>query len=398
MYKSVILLTLMYGAETWTVYTKQARRLNHFHLSCLRRILRLNWQDRIPDTDVLERTGILSIYAILRQMQLRWSGHLVRMDDERLPKRLFYGDVATGSRRPVGHIRRYKDTLKSSLKRLQINTAKWEEFALDRPTWRRTVKTGAAIYESNRIVAAKAKRGDRNHNFAQLSAHRSPECDLKLGPQMPHLLINAKTSASFDFEEELGGRKSTLLHDGMMARIKDSETLSDAFTMTDGVKQGCILAPTLLSLTFFAMLMDAYRDERPGIRIAYRTDGQLLNHWRMHFQSRVPTTTVHELLFADDCALNATAVRDIQRGMDLFDAAAAAAATAACDYLGLLINTEKTVVMHQPSPTVVYVPPQVNPNGSQQQLLDNFVYIGSTLSRNTNIEDEVARLLSKARL
>nr|VZI05810.1 unnamed protein product [Spirometra erinaceieuropaei] len=121
MYKAVILTTLMYGAETWTVYAKQARQLNHFHLSCLRRILRLKWLDRIPDTDVLERTGILSIYSILRQIQLRWSGHLVRMDDERLPKRLFYGDVATGSRRQGGQIRRCKDTLKSSLKRLQIN-------------------------------------------------------------------------------------------------------------------------------------------------------------------------------------------------------------------------------------------------------------------------------------
>nr|VZI32435.1 unnamed protein product [Spirometra erinaceieuropaei] len=97
-YKAVILPTLLYGAETCTVYTKQARRLNHFHLSCLRRILMLNWQDRIPGTDVLERTGILSIYTMLRQMQLRWSGHLVRMDDERIRKRLFYGDVAMGSR------------------------------------------------------------------------------------------------------------------------------------------------------------------------------------------------------------------------------------------------------------------------------------------------------------
>nr|VZI34274.1 unnamed protein product [Spirometra erinaceieuropaei] len=85
MYKAVILPTLLYGAETWAVYAKQARRLNHFHLSCLRRILRLNWQDRIPDTEVLERTGIVSIYTMLRQMQLRWSGHLVRMDGERLP-------------------------------------------------------------------------------------------------------------------------------------------------------------------------------------------------------------------------------------------------------------------------------------------------------------------------
>ncbi|BHF70633.1 hypothetical protein SprV_0301368600 [Sparganum proliferum] len=158
MYKAVILPTLLYGAETWTVYKKQARRLNHFHLSCLRRILRLNRQDRIPDTDVLEGTGILSICTILRQMQLRWSGHLVRMDDEQLPKRLFYGDVATGSRRQGGQIRSYKDTLKSSLKRLQINPTNWEELALDRPTWRRTVKTGAAIYEANGIAAVKAKR------------------------------------------------------------------------------------------------------------------------------------------------------------------------------------------------------------------------------------------------
>nr|VZI42708.1 unnamed protein product [Spirometra erinaceieuropaei] len=161
MYKAVILPMLLYGGETWTVYTRQARRLNQFQLSCLRRILRLNWQDRIPDTDVLERTGILCIYSMLRQKHLRWSGHLVRMDDERQPKRLFYGDVATGSRRQGGQIRRYKDTLKPSLRRLQINPTNWQDLARDRPTWRRTVKTGAAIYEANQIAAAKAKREAR---------------------------------------------------------------------------------------------------------------------------------------------------------------------------------------------------------------------------------------------
>nr|VZI26109.1 unnamed protein product [Spirometra erinaceieuropaei] len=179
MYKAVILPTILYGAETWTVYAKQARRLNHLHLSCLRRILRLNWQDRIPDTDVLERRGILSNYAILRQIQLRWSDHLVRMDDERIPKRLFYGDVATGSRRQGGQIRRYKDTLKSSLKCLQINSTNWEELALDRPTWRRTVKTGAATYEANRIAAAKAKREARKSQLRSVSnaaAQPLPTC------------------------------------------------------------------------------------------------------------------------------------------------------------------------------------------------------------------------------
>ncbi|VDM05087.1 unnamed protein product [Schistocephalus solidus] len=59
-------MTLLYGAETCTVYLSQARKLKHFYLSCLRRIFKLRGQDRIPDTDVLERTGNLSIHVILR--------------------------------------------------------------------------------------------------------------------------------------------------------------------------------------------------------------------------------------------------------------------------------------------------------------------------------------------
>ncbi|VDL90007.1 unnamed protein product [Schistocephalus solidus] len=63
-------------------------------------------------------SGILSIHAMLRQVQLRWRGHLVTMDGERLPKRLFYGDVTTGARRHGGPKRRYNDTLKKSLEQL----------------------------------------------------------------------------------------------------------------------------------------------------------------------------------------------------------------------------------------------------------------------------------------
>ncbi|BHF72082.1 hypothetical protein SprV_0401514500 [Sparganum proliferum] len=101
------------------------------------------------------------------------------MDDERLPKRLFYGDVATGSRRQGGQIRRYKDTLKSSLKCLQINPTNWEELALDHPTRRRTVKTGVAIYEANRIAAAKVKREARKSQLRSVrnaDAQPLPTC------------------------------------------------------------------------------------------------------------------------------------------------------------------------------------------------------------------------------
>nr|VZI52106.1 unnamed protein product [Spirometra erinaceieuropaei] len=129
--KAVIRPMLLCEAETWRVYMKQARRLNYFYLRCLLRIPKLSWQDRVTDTDVPERTGILSIYALLRQLQLRWSGHLLRMDDDRPPKRLFYGDLARGSRRQGGQFQRYKDTLKTSLKRLQINLSNWVGLARD---------------------------------------------------------------------------------------------------------------------------------------------------------------------------------------------------------------------------------------------------------------------------
>nr|VZI16281.1 unnamed protein product [Spirometra erinaceieuropaei] len=181
------------------------------------------------------------------------------------------------------------------------------------------------------------------------------------------------------------------LHDGMMARVTDNGAVSEAFAVTNGVKQGCVLAPTLFSLMFSAMLMDAYRDERPGIRIAFRTDGHLLNQRRMHFQSRVSTTTVHELLFADDCVLNTTSEEEMQRSKDLF--------SAACENFGLVINTQKTVVMHQPphnTATAPNAPPQISVNGTQLQVVENFPYLGSTLSRNTKIDDEVANRISKA--
>ncbi|BHF67386.1 hypothetical protein SprV_0301041200 [Sparganum proliferum] len=123
------------------------------------------------------------------------------------------------------------------------------------------------------------------------------------------------------------------------------------------VKQGCVLAHTLFNLMFATMLVDAYRDERRGIRIVYRTDSQSLKHRRMHFQSRVSAISVHELLFAYTCLLSATSEVNNQTSMDLF--------AATCENFCLVTNTEKMVVMHQPPPDADHNAPQINVNGAQ---------------------------------
>ncbi|VDN11865.1 unnamed protein product [Dibothriocephalus latus] len=96
------------------------------------------------------------------------------------------------------------------------------------------------------------------------------------------------------------------LYDGMIVLVTDDGMVPEAFAVTNGVKQGCVLSPTLLSLMFSAMLTDAYRDGRPGIPINYRTDGHLFKIRLMQAPTRVFTTTVHDMLFADNCTLNTT--------------------------------------------------------------------------------------------
>ncbi|VDL93011.1 unnamed protein product [Schistocephalus solidus] len=44
------------------------------------------------------------------------------------------------------------------------------------------------------------------------------------------------------------------LHDGMKARVTDNGTVSEAFAVTNGVTQGCVMAPTIFSLMFSAVL------------------------------------------------------------------------------------------------------------------------------------------------
>ena len=58
-------------------------------------------------------------------------------------------------------------------------------------------------------------------------------------------------------------------HNGIMVKVLDDGDESDAFPVTNGVKQGCVLAPTLFSMMFSAMLTDAFQARDNGISIRY---------------------------------------------------------------------------------------------------------------------------------
>ena len=160
-YRAVVLPSLLYGCETWTIYARHAKKLNSFHMRCLRRILQIKQEDRIPDTEVLERANAESVFTLLKRAQLRWAGHVLRMEDTRIPKMLLFGELVDGSRKRGRPKLRYKDTLKASLKDCSIDPNTWEKLASDRTAWRQQVWKGASEFEADRIAKKKEQRRKR---------------------------------------------------------------------------------------------------------------------------------------------------------------------------------------------------------------------------------------------
>ena len=62
------------------------RLLERFHQRSLRIILNIHWSDYVTNVEVLEQVEITIIEAMLLKSQLRWAGHVSRMDDHCLPK------------------------------------------------------------------------------------------------------------------------------------------------------------------------------------------------------------------------------------------------------------------------------------------------------------------------
>ena len=131
-----MLTVLLYECESWTAYSRHARKLNHLHTKCLRIILSIKWQDMVPGTGFLTRAGIPSIHTLLQKAQVRWAGHETRMPDDRMPKQLLYGELCYDKRSVGGRKKRFKDTIMKTLTRLNIVVTNWNVCAQDRHLWR----------------------------------------------------------------------------------------------------------------------------------------------------------------------------------------------------------------------------------------------------------------------
>ena len=176
-------------------------------------------------------------------------------------------------------------------------------------------------------------------------------------------------------------------HIGMMANVSVEGEVSESFSVTNGVKQGCVLAPTFFSIFLPAILDEAFRDVGGGVYIQSRQSADLFNV--AHFRAKTKTTRIlmRELLFADDSAVVAHSTEEMQKIVDAFSYASKT--------FGRKINIKKTEMLYQPNPTRTREE-DIMVDGNKLTSVLEFTYLGSTISSNGCIDDEIQRRMTKA--
>ena len=78
LFKTLVRPVLLYGCETWNITKTDERKLNSFQCQCLRRILRIRWQQRMTNKRVVEMAEINDISCEVRRRRWNWLGHVLR--------------------------------------------------------------------------------------------------------------------------------------------------------------------------------------------------------------------------------------------------------------------------------------------------------------------------------
>ena len=106
---------LLYGTEIWTIKKNDLKKLVAFEMRCYRKVLNITWKDKIRNEDVLLRISSCifkpkRILARITESQLSWFGHVCRISNMRLPKRILM-EMVPGTNRQGRPRKRWQDDI-----------------------------------------------------------------------------------------------------------------------------------------------------------------------------------------------------------------------------------------------------------------------------------------------
>ena len=120
------------------------QRLRVFHARCVRSMCRVSrkhtWAHRLSTAELERRLGVDPIDTYLHRRQLRWLGHVRRMDyAQRLPRRMLSSWVAQPRPRGAPPMT-FGRSIEYALEDFHISRRDWPDLAADRGAWRETLR------------------------------------------------------------------------------------------------------------------------------------------------------------------------------------------------------------------------------------------------------------------
>ena len=88
-YHEIVKSTITYAAETWCLKAKSVAKLNSTEMDFWRSSALISWKDKIRNNIINQNMNVTrSLLEDIKTKQLKLYGHVQRMEEGRLPKKL----------------------------------------------------------------------------------------------------------------------------------------------------------------------------------------------------------------------------------------------------------------------------------------------------------------------
>jgi len=97
MYRTIILLVVLYGCETWSLTLREERRLRVFENRVLSKVfgpkrdqVTGEWR-KLHNEELNDLYSLPNIVRMVKSRRMRWAGHVARVGEDRGVKRVLVG-------------------------------------------------------------------------------------------------------------------------------------------------------------------------------------------------------------------------------------------------------------------------------------------------------------------